>query len=265
MTENLEEFRARLNKNANLKPIVNAKPTVDATSVIDTEPNADAIAPSESGDTKTSSEPKTQENTTPPRERTIEVVLREGKKGTEIPVTISGVTKSTGRANPITEHEWLTCMERFAGSMDIFWKKTVAVSLETLGHDPSDGNQLLNVDIQNLTNLQSLKKDVVVALIDDGVDSCDSAFSGRVIEGKTFDYQDGGVGQYYISARGHGTEMTRMILKVCPMASIYSIRLKTHTSPDKGNSTIDAISAALVSWLISIAIMLMCTNMTQGH
>ncbi|KAF3492422.1 uncharacterized protein GIQ15_01939 [Arthroderma uncinatum] len=223
---NLEEFRVRLNKNANAKPIV------------------DVTAPSESGDIETSSEPKTEGNTTLPRKRNIEVVVREGKKGIEIPVSSSDISKPAGRANPITEHEWLTCMERFAGSMDIFWKKTVDISLDSFSHDPSDGNQLLNVDMQNLTDLQNLKKDVVVALIDDGVDSCDSAFSGRVIGGKTFDYQDGGVGQYYISARGHGTEMARMILKVCPMASIYSIRFKTHSSPDKAHSTIDAISAA---------------------
>lgn len=132
-------------------------------------------------------------------------------------------------------------MERFSGCMSRFWKDTSELSRERLGQGASV------VDGQAATDLGKLSKDVVVALIDDGVDSCDPAVSGRAIEGKTFDYQDGGVGQYYISAKGHGTEMARMILKVCPMANIYSIRLKTHISPEKGHSTIDAASAAFVS------------------
>ncbi|KAK2010069.1 hypothetical protein LZ32DRAFT_589032 [Colletotrichum eremochloae] len=179
------------------------------------------------------------------KERKIIVLPREGKKGTEMPVSSSGLPKTAGRSNPVTEHDWLNCVERFAGCMDLFWKKTVDLSREWLNADPNTDVRLLTPESQNVNVLKNLGKDVVVALIDDGVDCCDSAFSGRVIEGKTFDYQDGGVGQYYISARGHGTEMARMILKVCPMANVYSIRLKTHTSPDKGQATIDAISAAL--------------------
>ncbi|KAF9772114.1 hypothetical protein IL306_010198 [Fusarium sp. DS 682] len=107
----------------------------------------------------------------------------------------------------------------------------------------------MSMDNQMKTDLETLQEPVVVALIDDGVDSCDPAFKQRVIEGVTFDYHDNSVGQYYISGRGHGTEMARMICKVCPMACIYSIRLKTHTSPEKGHSTIDPASAALVSLL----------------
>ncbi|KAH7310654.1 hypothetical protein B0I35DRAFT_357913 [Stachybotrys elegans] len=222
--ENLKEFRSRLNKNANIqvKDVVNR--------------------PGEDADAGAAAEPPAAKETP---ERKIDVVVREGTKGIELPVSSAGASKSAGRTNPMTEHEWITCMERFSGSMDLFWKRTVAQAEEKLQQDFSDSNPLLNVDMQHMADLQKLKKDVVVALIDDGVDSCDSAFAGRVIEGKTFDYQDGGVGQYYISARGHGTEMARMILKVCPMASIYSIRLKTHTSPTKGHSTIDPISAAL--------------------
>ncbi|KAK7414636.1 hypothetical protein QQX98_006493 [Neonectria punicea] len=221
---NLEEFQVRLNQFANENR--------------NTGKNGHALAPNESGVTTEAVQ------ITPPQERKVKVTVREGK-GNEIPVSPSNVQKTVGRSNPITEHEWLNCMERFAGCMDIFWRRTLEISLEQLGQGHDNHSHLPKVDTQARTDLQNLKKDVVVALIDDGVDSCDSAFSGRAIEGKTFDYQDGGVRQYYISAKGHGTEMARMILKVCPMASIYSIRLKTHTSPDKGHATIDAVSAAL--------------------
>ncbi|EEU42353.1 uncharacterized protein NECHADRAFT_40446 [Fusarium vanettenii 77-13-4] len=205
--KNLEEFRARLNKNVNL---------------IRNVTTADAVSAGPFEETHSS---------------TPAVIAREGKKGTEIQVS-SGSSKTSARTNPVTEHQWLTCMERFSGCMGRFWKDTIETSRERLGQGASA------VDGQAAADLERLSKDVVVALIDDGVDSCDPAFSGRAIEGKTFDYQDGGVGQYYISAKGHGTEMARMILKVCPMASIYSIRLKTHISPEKGHSTIDAASAA---------------------
>ncbi|KAF5484086.1 Major intracellular serine protease [Colletotrichum fructicola] len=85
---------------------------------------------------------------------------------------------------------------------------------------------------------------VTVERTDDGVYSFDPAFSNRVIEGKTFDYHDGWIGHHYDSARGHGTEMAKLICKVCPMAEIYSIRLKTETGQD-GQPTIDATSAGL--------------------
>lgn len=195
--------------------------------------------------TKASTEEKNEKrNLMPQKERKIEVIVRESEKEADRPISSNSISKATERFNPITEHEWLNCMERFAGCMSIFWQETLKRSQEGVEKD-NKSNHLLSKD--STQNLNNLRKDVVVALIDDGVDSCDSTFSGRAIEGKTFDYRDGSVGQYYISARGHGTEMARMILKVCPMASIYSIRLKTHISPDKGQATIDATSAALVS------------------
>ena len=180
--------------------------------------------------------------------RLIDVRQRQGEKGAEVSVSTTGAPKAAGRLNLMTEHEWLNCMERFAVCMNELWKRTTATSRSKLGQDQADGGQLVGIDSQTKSDLQNLQKPIVIALIDDGVDSCDPAFSGRIIEGVTFDYQDRGVGQYYISGRGHGTEMARMICKVCPMANIYSIRLKTHSSPEKGHSTIDAVSAAYVSF-----------------
>ncbi|KAF4427594.1 Major intracellular serine protease [Colletotrichum fructicola] len=106
--------------------------------------------------------------------------------------------------------------------------------------EPEGLLQLPNLEIVNLDLVSSSH----IYDNDDGVYSFDPAFSNRVIEGKTFDYHDGWIGHHYDSARGHGTEMAKLICKVCPMAEIYSIRLKTETGQD-GQPTIDATSAGL--------------------
>ncbi|KAL7949471.1 hypothetical protein V8C42DRAFT_351045 [Trichoderma barbatum] len=218
VNSNIEEFRHLLNQSPS---------------------QHDAIK-QDAADREAQNEPELTERLTQD-EGKIKVKVTRGKKGTETFITSgSGAPISAGKPNPFTEHDWITYMGRFAECMNSLWKETVEKFDESVPRDQNDARPP-NKDIRSLVGL---KEDVIVALIDDGVDLCDSAFAGRIIEGKTFDYQDGGVGQDYISARGHGTEMARMILKACPMASIYSIRLKTHVSPDKGQATIDALSAA---------------------
>ncbi|KAM0186999.1 hypothetical protein ACHAPA_002877 [Fusarium lateritium] len=235
---NLEEFRVRLNRNAN----INASRTIDAASLTELDHAESSSKPS--NDIK---------STTLRPERKIDVRQRQGKKGAEVSVSASGAAKPSGRLNLMTEHEWIKCMEGFATCMSELWKKTVEASKSKLGQNPNGGSSLVSIDERTKNDLESLKKPVVVALIDDGVDSCDPAFAGRAIDGVTFDYEERAVGQYYISGKGHGTEMARMICKVCPMANIYSIRLKMHNSPEKGSSTIDAVSAALL-WAIEAAL-----------
>ncbi|KAJ4263555.1 hypothetical protein NW762_006374 [Fusarium torreyae] len=155
-------------------------------------------------------------DTTPHQQRRIEVLPREGRIVTDVATPASGTLGKVGPPNPVTEHDWL------------------------------DRNTDGSVNSSKST-IKNLLEPVVVALIDDGVDGCDSDFAGRVdiTDGKTFDYQDESVGQYYVSKARHGTEMARLILRVCPMASTYSIRLKTHTSAGNSNATIDPTSAAL--------------------
>lgn len=46
--------------------------------------------------------------------------------------------------------------------------------------------------------------------------------------------------------------MARMILKVCPMASIYSIKLKVQKTANSGESTVNAFSAASVSYCMIV-------------
>lgn len=92
---------------------------------------------------------------------------------------------------------------------------------------------------------EHVEDDVVVALIDDGIDMFDTTLSNQVLEGKSFDFQNGKVRPPFSSARGHGTVMASMILRVCPMAKIYPIRLKTSPTPD-GKNQIDRKYAAQV-------------------
>lgn len=123
----------------------------------------------------------------------------------------------------ITSHEWLKCMEKFATNINPFWTKTRDRFREQTGvTDRGIGEERM----PRSAMVTGLEDDIVVALIDDGVDVVDHYFAGRVLESKTFDYSENNVGQYYNSAQGNGTEMARFILRVCPMAKIYpSMRL----------------------------------------
>lgn len=111
-----------------------------------------------------------------------------------------------------------------------FWQKTVNEFLASR-HNPG--------------TTERIEGDVVVALIDDGVDMFDTALSDRILEGKSFDFHDGKVRPSFASAEGHGTVMASMILRICPMAKIYPIRLKTYPNAN-GKSNIDAEYAAQV-------------------
>ncbi|PKK44303.1 hypothetical protein CI102_11524 [Trichoderma harzianum] len=148
---------------------------------------------------------------------------------------VSNFTTSTSFKG-LNSHRWLNSTSRFAGEMRSFWNNT----LEQWNNIP---NKLLRPE-------DDFESDVVVALIDDGVDRLDNTLSGQVLEGKSFDYHDGQVRPPFSSARGHGTVMASMILRVCPMAKIYPIRLKTYDVTG-GKSQIDrkyaakAIEAAL--------------------
>ncbi|KAH7147549.1 hypothetical protein DER46DRAFT_629636 [Fusarium sp. MPI-SDFR-AT-0072] len=132
----------------------------------------------------------------------------------------------------------------------------------------STPDQGVNEDrwLRSIENFASaMAPDVVIALIDDGVDKFEIGRPNQVLEGKSFDFHDERVNPPYLSAQGHGTTMASMILRVCPMAKVYPIRLKTYNSAD-GKSTIDpryaarAIQAALdknatiisMSWTLPI-------------
>ncbi|KAI1654119.1 hypothetical protein F4813DRAFT_235945 [Daldinia decipiens] len=155
----------------------------------------------------------------------------------ESKVTSSNVSHSTAPTlvKGVNSHRWLKSTARFAGEMIPFWENTVKEFLETR---------------KNQGTQERIEDDVILALIDDGVDMFDATLDNHVLEGKSFDFHDGKIRPPFSSARGHGTVMASMILRVCPMAKVYPIRLKTYQN-ENGKNTIDkdyaarAIQAAL--------------------
>ncbi|KAI1370785.1 hypothetical protein F4677DRAFT_457624 [Hypoxylon crocopeplum] len=154
-------------------------------------------------------------------------------------------------AKSVDSHRWLDSTLKFAGEMIPFWQNTVQDFLKSR---------------HNQGTTERVEDDVVLALIDDGVDRFDKSLTNQVIEGKSFDFHNGRLRPPFSSARGHGTVMASMILRVCPMAKVYPIRLKTYDKPD-GKCEIDrdyaaqAIQAALdknatiisMSWTLPMA------------
>lgn len=123
----------------------------------------------------------------------------------------------------INTHEWLRCTDSFAKNISLLWKSTRDEYLKSTGK----ANQISDPHTTHRPGkLPCPEDEVVVALIDDGVSVLDyPEFVGHVLEGKTFDYRGNVIGQSYHSARGHGTEMARNILRICPMAKIYPSEL----------------------------------------
>lgn len=163
----------------------------------------------------------------------IRVKLVDPAIGSTLGVT-SNIVSPTTISTPdqgINEDRWLRSIESFAGVMAPYWEDTVTKFLETR---------------QNSGTTERVESDVVIALIDDGVDKFEIGRPNQVLEGKSFDFHDERVNPPYLSAQGHGTTMASMILRVCPMAKVYPIRLKTYNSA-AGKSTIDPRYAARVS------------------
>ncbi|KAK1244934.1 hypothetical protein MKX08_004563 [Trichoderma sp. CBMAI-0020] len=154
---------------------------------------------------------------------------------------VSNFTSSTP-VKGINSHRWLGSTSRFAGNMKHFWDAT----LEQWTNSPNKPMRTEG-DVEG-----DVEDDVVVALIDDGVDRLDNTLSGQILEGKSFDYHDGQVRPPFSSARGHGTVMASMILRVCPMAKIYPIRLRTYDTGG-GKSQIDRKYAAQKATIISMS------------
>ncbi|KAH6691548.1 hypothetical protein F5X68DRAFT_202092 [Plectosphaerella plurivora] len=131
-------------------------------------------------------------------------------------------------AKGVNSHRWLDSTARFAEEMKPFWDQTVLDFLQSR---------------QNKGTAEGIENDVVVALIDDGVDVFETAYSNQVLEGKSFDFHNGKVRPPFSSARGHGSVMANMILRICPMAKVYPIRLRTFDNPN-GKTNIDKDYAA---------------------
>jgi hypothetical protein len=124
----------------------------------------------------------------------------------------------------IAAHRWLDSVDEFARLLAEFWSKTRRNSIK-----------------EGVDQTLEVYDDVVIALIDDGVDVLAPEVSGNIVGGRSFD--DGN--PYYISESGHGTIMASMIMRVCPMAKLYPLRLKSNSTD--GGKHIDVKSAVAVS------------------
>ncbi|KAL2192493.1 hypothetical protein P885DRAFT_47591 [Corynascus similis CBS 632.67] len=153
--------------------------------------------------------------------------------------TTSGEASRFATSTPtkgVNSHRWLVSTVTFAKGMTGFWQTTV--------------KKFEDSKPTRRTKQEGPENDVVLALIDDGVDKFNTLQTDKILEGKSFDYHDGKVRPPFSSAKGHGTLMAKMILRVCPMVKIYPIRLKTYDTSE-GKSMIDpgyaaqAIQAAL--------------------
>ena len=111
------------------------------------------------------------------------------------------------------------------------------------------GDQIWNVWSKILSESKDKKpQEIIVALIDDGVDHTHPPLMGSILTGRTLSYEGDRIRPWYVSERGHGTVMASMICRVCPMVKVYPIRL--NTLGQKGQ--IDVESAALVYTNISV-------------
>ncbi|THV44375.1 hypothetical protein BGAL_0659g00010 [Botrytis galanthina] len=123
-------------------------------------------------------------------------------------------------------HRWLNCMDEFKDVFQNVWSWTMK---------------------QKLQQQEALMQPVEITLIDDGVDVLQSRLRGKISDGKSFDYGDKGANRirsHWISERGHGTVMAKNIIRICPMAKIYVIKLETHFDHKEQKARIGTRSAA---------------------
>ncbi|KAL4864041.1 hypothetical protein BDV12DRAFT_205945 [Aspergillus spectabilis] len=162
-------------------------------------------------------------------ERRIKVVIeqsqaREALHGPDAAILEAVIEEQS----TVTVHKWLESIDAFGDQL-----KTLMANIRTNSHKGDE---------------------IRVALIDDGVDFCEKEFREKIMQGKSFAYYQHGnrrEKQWYVSELGHGTVMAHMILRVCPMAKIYPIKLDTIRDPKKKHwdiqpdSAVKAIEAAV--------------------
>jgi hypothetical protein len=157
----------------------------------------------------------------------------------ENPKSKSQESNQAKASEKIDEHQWLNIMDTFADGIR---------SLEAKKPPRYNGNFSDDCSFP-----ESLKKEVTVALIDDGVDFMNPAVSSNLIGGKCFPNEFNShevVGApdppFHGSTTEHGTNMAYMIRRICPAVKIFVCKIDVMRRPEqKANFT--AKSAADVS------------------
>ncbi|KAH8881146.1 hypothetical protein GQ53DRAFT_754609 [Thozetella sp. PMI_491] len=231
----VEEFKTRLNRNidahrASTLVLPGKKPSNSAPSQADDESTIETASDS-------------------PVKTHVEVfkILEGNNEERKVATKERGAAPGPAASQDITSHQWLKCTDRFAAHLKKFWDDTRDKYVESRGTG------------------SGLEKDVIVALIDDGVDPFDPSIDGHVLDGASFNYTHGRQQPYFVSEKGHGTVMASMIKRVCPMAKIYPIRLQSIDNPEGKSqivvkSVISALQAAIdkgasiisMSWTVPV-------------
>ncbi|KAK3374165.1 hypothetical protein B0T24DRAFT_554041 [Lasiosphaeria ovina] len=142
----------------------------------------------------------------------------------------------TDRRSLIDTHRWLGIMDKF----------TEGISKLPTNLPPDFPSNPLTIDELPL----ELRKDVKVALIDDGADFMHKAIANQIENGRSFDsnYEDpdlsGAPGPFHGSTTGHGTTMAYMIGRVCPSVKIFVCKLNVTRREGGEKASFTAKSAA---------------------
>jgi hypothetical protein len=137
------------------------------------------------------------------------------------------------KAETMNEHLWLKIMDRF---------------VQAIGKAEASRPPGYLGDFKNDKNIrESLKKDITVALIDDGVNFLNRAVSHNLIGGKCFPSEFGDYGgsvagapdpPFHRSATEHGTRMAYFIQRICPAVKIFVCKIDVMQRPEeKANFT----------------------------
>ncbi|CAD6442393.1 bb52b886-4da0-4df4-8be6-03664f8edd25 [Sclerotinia trifoliorum] len=138
-------------------------------------------------------------------------------------------SKDAGQTQ-IDPHQWLTVMDSFVKAI---------CKLKPPQEEKLDQGQNY---LKDSKLPQALRKDVQVALIDDGADFMHKAIGDKLNGGRSFGTGKG-VAAFHGSTTGHGTYMAYMIGRICPRVEIYVCKLNVIRGGD-GSASFTAESAA---------------------
>ncbi|TEY48074.1 hypothetical protein BOTCAL_0298g00150 [Botryotinia calthae] len=145
-------------------------------------------------------------------------------------------SKNAGQTQ-IDPHRWLTVMDSFVKAI---CKLNPPQKLSPGEQGKPDQGRLYLKD-EKLP--PALRKDIQVALIDDGADFMHKAIADKLDGGRSFDSSKGIPVPYHGSTTGHGTYMAYMIRRICPQVKIYVCKLNVMRGGD-GTARFTAESAA---------------------
>jgi hypothetical protein len=138
----------------------------------------------------------------------IHVVHHQPSNRGKLAQSASILSKDATKSTQIDSHRWLEIMDEFANGI--------------FNLEPPDGAPEDYLHSEQLP--QELRKDITVALIDDGVNFMHEAVATKLDTGRNFPIGNAS-DPFHGSTTGHGTKMAYMIGRVCPMVKIYVCKL----------------------------------------